>query len=174
MLELRTGPNGHPGYRRTCSEMHRLIAWIPQHKGIAESMKFVDHNRYELGRRRAEQRTEESRLRGAEPERRSGPEQEGSAEQQKENNDRVCPCCGFDKNDCRCCAGTAADRKRELKRIGAAPSPMRRRLRAEIDSGYKTGGGGARNRRSDDDPVGGAARRPPLRPGEPSERDVSP
>ena len=43
MLELRTGPQGHPEYRQVCQEMHRLIAEQAGHRAVAELMRFVDH-----------------------------------------------------------------------------------------------------------------------------------
>ena len=39
-LELRTQPQGHPGYRRVCIEMHRLLSEI--HPLLGAAMKFVD------------------------------------------------------------------------------------------------------------------------------------
>ena len=44
MLELRSGPQGHPAYRRVAQEMHRLIAEQAGHRAIAEGMRFVDHS----------------------------------------------------------------------------------------------------------------------------------
>lgn len=44
MLELRSGPQGHPAYRRVAQEMHRLIADKAGHRALAESMRFVDHS----------------------------------------------------------------------------------------------------------------------------------
>ena len=44
MLELRSGPQGHPAYRRVAQDMHRLIAEEAGHKAIAEGMRFVDHS----------------------------------------------------------------------------------------------------------------------------------
>ena len=44
VLELRTGPQGHPEYRRVCQEMHRLIAEQAGHHAVAELMRFVDHS----------------------------------------------------------------------------------------------------------------------------------
>ena len=44
MLELRSGPQGHPAYRRVAQQMHRLIADQAGHRAIAESMRFVDHS----------------------------------------------------------------------------------------------------------------------------------
>jgi thymidylate synthase ThyX len=46
VLELRSGPQGHPEYRRIAQEMHALIAEQAGHRLIAESMTFVDHERY--------------------------------------------------------------------------------------------------------------------------------
>jgi thymidylate synthase ThyX len=56
LLELRTGPGGHPGYRRVCQEMHRLIADKAGHRQLAEAMKYVDHNDYDLARLEGERR----------------------------------------------------------------------------------------------------------------------
>jgi thymidylate synthase ThyX len=63
MLELRTGPQGHPEYRKVCQDMHHLIAETAGHRALADLMSFVDHQDYELGalerlegERRAEQR----------------------------------------------------------------------------------------------------------------------
>ena len=44
MLELRSGPQGHPAYRRVAQDMHRLIAEEAGHAAIAEGMRFVDHS----------------------------------------------------------------------------------------------------------------------------------
>jgi thymidylate synthase ThyX len=44
MLELRSGPQGHPAYRRVAQEMHRLIGEEAGHRAIAEGMRFVDHS----------------------------------------------------------------------------------------------------------------------------------
>jgi thymidylate synthase ThyX len=43
MLELRSGPQGHPAYRRVAQQMHTLIAEQAGHRAIAEGMRFVDH-----------------------------------------------------------------------------------------------------------------------------------
>ena len=61
MLELRTGPQGHPEYRRVCQEMHRLIAEQAGHRVVAEMMTFVDHGTYDLERLEAERRAEARR-----------------------------------------------------------------------------------------------------------------
>ncbi|HTN78383.1 MAG TPA: FAD-dependent thymidylate synthase [Acidimicrobiales bacterium] len=62
LLELRTGPQGHPAYRRVGQEMHRLIAEQAGHRAIAETMRFVDHRESELERLDAERRAEARRL----------------------------------------------------------------------------------------------------------------
>jgi thymidylate synthase ThyX len=63
LIELRTGAQGHPEYRRVGQAMHRLIAEQAGHRAIAALMSFVDHNDYAdvglerlAGERRAEQR----------------------------------------------------------------------------------------------------------------------
>jgi hypothetical protein len=56
VLELRSGPQGHPAYRRIAQEMHRLIGEQAGHRAIARAMSFVDHTETELGRLEAEQR----------------------------------------------------------------------------------------------------------------------
>ena len=61
MLELRTGPQGHPEYRRVCQEMHRLIAEQAGHRVVAELMRYVDHGTYDLERLDAERRAEARR-----------------------------------------------------------------------------------------------------------------
>ncbi|MBW3569009.1 FAD-dependent thymidylate synthase [Candidatus Parcubacteria bacterium] len=42
LLELRTGPQGHPGYRKLCQQMYAKIA--ETHPLIAESMNFVNNS----------------------------------------------------------------------------------------------------------------------------------
>ncbi len=56
MLELRTQQGGHPGYRAVCQEMHRQIRDVAGHGRIAEAMRFVDHNDYDLARLATERR----------------------------------------------------------------------------------------------------------------------
>ncbi len=56
LLELRTGSGGHPGYRRVCQEMHRLIADQAGHKQLAAAMSYVDHEDYDLARLESERR----------------------------------------------------------------------------------------------------------------------
>jgi thymidylate synthase ThyX len=58
VLELRSGPQGHPAYRRIAQEMHRLVGEQAGHRAIAEAMKFVDHSDTGLGRLEAEERSE--------------------------------------------------------------------------------------------------------------------
>jgi len=56
LLELRTQPGGHPGYRRVCQEMHRLIRDEAGHRLLADAMCFVDHRDHDLGRLEGERR----------------------------------------------------------------------------------------------------------------------
>ena len=42
LLELRTSPQGHPGYRKICQEMHRLLSEI--HPRLGAAMQFVNQN----------------------------------------------------------------------------------------------------------------------------------
>jgi thymidylate synthase ThyX len=56
LLELRTGPGGHPGYRRVCQQMHRLIRDQAGHHAIADAMSYVDHQDYDLARLEGERR----------------------------------------------------------------------------------------------------------------------
>jgi thymidylate synthase ThyX len=61
LLELRTGPQGHPSYRQIGQEMHRLIAEQAGHRAVATAMQFVDHTIYELERLAAERAAEARR-----------------------------------------------------------------------------------------------------------------
>jgi thymidylate synthase ThyX len=56
MCELRTMPQGHPDYRFICQEMWRKIQSV--HPTLAQSGKFVDWQKYRLGRLQSEMRTE--------------------------------------------------------------------------------------------------------------------
>ncbi len=56
VLELRSGPQGHPSYRRIAQEMHRQIADRAGHRALAAAMSFVDHSDAELGRLESEER----------------------------------------------------------------------------------------------------------------------
>jgi thymidylate synthase ThyX len=61
LIELRSGTQGHPVYRRVAQEMHRLIAEQAGHRVIAQAMTFVDHSVPDLERLEAERRTESRR-----------------------------------------------------------------------------------------------------------------
>jgi hypothetical protein len=64
MIELRTGPQGHPSYRRVCQDMHHLIEQEAGHSAVAAMMRFVDHEDIEasgLERLEAERRAEARR-----------------------------------------------------------------------------------------------------------------
>ncbi len=59
MIELRTVPQGHPDYRHVCQDMYRQVQ--KAHPVLAEGIKFVDMNSYQLERLDAEKRTEQKR-----------------------------------------------------------------------------------------------------------------
>jgi thymidylate synthase ThyX len=61
LLELRTGPQGHPSYRRIGQEMHRQIADVAGHRTLAAMMSHVDHGESGLERLEAERRAEARR-----------------------------------------------------------------------------------------------------------------
>lgn len=62
LLELRSGPQGHPAYRLVAQEMHRQIAEQAGHRALAEAMRYVDHSpEPDLERLAAERRAEERR-----------------------------------------------------------------------------------------------------------------
>ena len=65
LLELRTQPSGHTGYRRVCQDMHRLIAERAGHRAIAAAMRFVSHEGAGLERLEGERRAEERRRQAA-------------------------------------------------------------------------------------------------------------
>jgi len=56
MCELRTMPQGHPDYRFICHEMWRRIQEV--HPSLAEAGRFIDWQKYRLGRLQSEIRTE--------------------------------------------------------------------------------------------------------------------
>jgi thymidylate synthase ThyX len=56
LCELRTMPQGHPDYRFICQEIWRKIRSV--HPTLAESGKFIDWQKYRLGRLQSEMRTE--------------------------------------------------------------------------------------------------------------------
>jgi thymidylate synthase ThyX len=61
LIELRSGPQGHPVYRRVAQEMHRLVAHEAGHREIAAAMVHVDHTPVVLERLDAERRAETRR-----------------------------------------------------------------------------------------------------------------
>jgi thymidylate synthase ThyX len=61
LIELRTGPQGHPAYRLVGQQMHRLIAEQAGHQAIAEMMRYVDYREPELERIESERRAERRR-----------------------------------------------------------------------------------------------------------------
>ncbi|HVB90889.1 MAG TPA: FAD-dependent thymidylate synthase [Acidimicrobiales bacterium] len=61
LIELRSGPQGHPAYRRVAQQMHRAIAEDAGHRAVAEAMTFVDHGATDLERLDAERRAEQRR-----------------------------------------------------------------------------------------------------------------
>ena len=64
LIELRTGPQGHPAYRRVCQQMHTLIAEHAGHRAVAAAMRFVDHSEVELERLESERVLERKRQHG--------------------------------------------------------------------------------------------------------------
>ena len=63
LLELRSGPQGHPAYRRAAQEMHTAIRDVAGHRALAAAMVHVDHGTTDLERLEAERRAEQKRLR---------------------------------------------------------------------------------------------------------------
>jgi thymidylate synthase ThyX len=61
LIELRSGTQGHPAYRRVAQQMHRAIAEVAGHRALAESMCFVDHGATDLERLESERRAERRR-----------------------------------------------------------------------------------------------------------------
>lgn len=61
MLELRSGSQGHPAYRRVALEMHRLIAEQAGHRAVAEAMTHLTTEAPELERLESERRAEARR-----------------------------------------------------------------------------------------------------------------
>jgi thymidylate synthase ThyX len=62
LIELRSGPQGHPSYRRVAQEMARLIREVAGHETIADAMKYVDFSDTDLERLEAERNAERIRL----------------------------------------------------------------------------------------------------------------
>jgi len=61
LIELRSGPQGHPSYRRVAHEMVRLIREDAGHRGIAGAMSYVDFSDTDLERLEAERTAERNR-----------------------------------------------------------------------------------------------------------------
>jgi thymidylate synthase ThyX len=59
LIELRTTPQGHQDYRDICQKMFGQIKLV--HPLLAEGIKFVDLNKYELERFNAEKNAEKKR-----------------------------------------------------------------------------------------------------------------
>lgn len=63
LIELRSGPQGHPAYRRVAHAMAQQIEQVAGHSAIAHSMKFVDFSETDLERLEAERASERARSR---------------------------------------------------------------------------------------------------------------
>ena len=61
LIELRSGPQGHPSYRRVAHEMVRLIREVAGHTNVADAMKYVDFSETDLERLEAERTAERNR-----------------------------------------------------------------------------------------------------------------
>ncbi len=61
LIELRSGAQGHPAYRRVAQQMHRAIAEEAGHRAIAATMSFVDLGSTDLERLDSERRAERRR-----------------------------------------------------------------------------------------------------------------
>ena len=62
LIELRSGPQGHPSYRRVAHEMAKLIREQAGHGAIADAMRYVDFSDTDLERLEAERSAERNRL----------------------------------------------------------------------------------------------------------------
>ena len=62
LIELRSGQQGHPTYRRVAQEMARLVRDDAGHELIADAMKYVDFSETDLERLEAERAAERNRL----------------------------------------------------------------------------------------------------------------
>ncbi len=62
LIELRSGAQGHPAYRRIALEMHRLIAEHAGHTAIAAAMTHLTTDAPELERLESERRAESRRV----------------------------------------------------------------------------------------------------------------
>ncbi|NLA36350.1 MAG: FAD-dependent thymidylate synthase, partial [Actinobacteria bacterium] len=62
LLELRSGPQGHPTYRTVAQQMHEQLSEVAGHRALAAMMQYVDHStEADLERLEAERRAEERR-----------------------------------------------------------------------------------------------------------------
>lgn len=62
LLELRSGPQGHPTYRTIAQQMHEQLSEVAGHRAIAAMMQYVDHStEADLERLEAERRAEQRR-----------------------------------------------------------------------------------------------------------------
>jgi hypothetical protein len=61
LIELRSGPQGHPSYRRVAQEMARLVREVAGHEAIADAMIYVDFSDTDLERLEAERAAERNR-----------------------------------------------------------------------------------------------------------------
>jgi len=61
LTELRSAPQGHPAYRDVAQQMHLLIKNEAGHVALAEAMKYVDYEVYELERLNSERAAEKKR-----------------------------------------------------------------------------------------------------------------
>jgi hypothetical protein len=62
VVELRSGPQGHPTYRRVAQAMHRAVDQVAGHHAIAEAMRHTDFSAAGLERLDAERRAETRRV----------------------------------------------------------------------------------------------------------------
>jgi thymidylate synthase ThyX len=67
LIELRSGSQGHPAYRRVAQQMHRAIAERAGHHALADAMTFVDHGGTDLERLESERRSERRRAESSTP-----------------------------------------------------------------------------------------------------------
>jgi thymidylate synthase ThyX len=61
LIELRSGPQGHPSYRRVAHEMARLIKEQAGHRAIAGAMTYIDYSDTDLERLESERAAERNR-----------------------------------------------------------------------------------------------------------------
>jgi thymidylate synthase ThyX len=61
LIELRSGTQGHPSYRRIAQQMYHAIAEQAGHRAIADAMVHVDHGWSDLERLEGERRAESRR-----------------------------------------------------------------------------------------------------------------